>query len=131
MRLKFSRHDFEKYSNPKFNENENPSRGSRFILCGGTERRTVIKLIVAFRNFANAPNNNNNNNNNNACTVAQSKVFPYSYQSQYNTTVCCVYNAFFWPEFSNPRPAATSVVYVRMLGLLRVRKVAVHLDHGT
>ena len=32
--------------------------GGRVVPCGGTDRRTdVTKLIVAFRNFANAPRN--------------------------------------------------------------------------
>ena len=45
---------FEKYSNIKFREN--PSSGSRVVPCGKKDRRTnMTKLIVAFRNFANAP----------------------------------------------------------------------------
>jgi hypothetical protein len=49
----FSRQIFEKYSNTKFHEN--PSSGSR-VLRGRTEGQTdMTKLIVAFRNFANAP----------------------------------------------------------------------------
>jgi len=35
---------------------ENPSSESRVVPCGPTDRRTdITKLIVAFRNFANAP----------------------------------------------------------------------------
>ena len=62
MTLEFSRQIFEKYSNIKFHEN--PSSGSRVVPCGWTDGRTdsrtdgrtdMMKLIVAFRNFANAP----------------------------------------------------------------------------
>jgi hypothetical protein len=48
----FSRHIFDKYSNTKFHEN--PSSGSQAVPCGQTD---MTKLIVAFRNFANAPKN--------------------------------------------------------------------------
>ena len=50
MNLEFSQQIFEKYSNIKFHEN--PSSGSRVVPCGQTD---MTKLIVAFRNFANAP----------------------------------------------------------------------------
>jgi hypothetical protein len=58
MKSEFSQQTFEKYSNKKFHEN--PSSGSRVVLCGQTDGRTdgridMKKLIVAFRNFANAP----------------------------------------------------------------------------
>ena len=40
---------------------QNPSSGSRVVPCGKTDRRTDrqtdMKLIVAFRNFANASRN--------------------------------------------------------------------------
>jgi len=53
MTLEFSQQIFEKYSYVKFNENS--SNGSRIVPCGRTDRRTdMTKLIVAFRNFANA-----------------------------------------------------------------------------
>ena len=57
-KLEFSRQIFEKSSNIKFHEN--PSSGSRVVPCGQTDRRTdgrtdMTKLIVVFRNFANAP----------------------------------------------------------------------------
>ena len=52
MKLRVSRQIFGKCSNIKFHEN--PSSGSRFVPCGRTD---VTKLIVAFRNFANAPAN--------------------------------------------------------------------------
>ena len=50
IRLEFSRHIFEKYPNIKLRENS--SIGSRVVPCGQTD---VMSLIVAFRNFANAP----------------------------------------------------------------------------
>ena len=52
MKLEFSRQIFEKSSNIKFHEN--PSSGSRVVPCRRTD---MTKLIVAFRNFANAPKN--------------------------------------------------------------------------
>jgi len=52
MKLEFSRHIFEKYSNIKLNVN--PSNGSRFVSCGRTDRHDKT---VTFRNFANAPKN--------------------------------------------------------------------------
>jgi hypothetical protein len=46
--------DFRKYSNMKLHEN--PSSGSRVVSCGRQDRQTdMTKLMVAFRNFANAP----------------------------------------------------------------------------
>jgi hypothetical protein len=50
MKRKFSRPIFEKSSNIKFHQN--PSIGSRVVPCGQTD---MTKLIVVFRNFANAP----------------------------------------------------------------------------
>jgi len=47
--LEFSRQIFEKYSNINFHEN--PSSGSRVVPSGG--RTDMMKLIVAFRDFAN------------------------------------------------------------------------------
>jgi hypothetical protein len=44
--------NFEKSSNIKFHEN--PPTGTRVIPC---ERIDITKLIVAVRNFANAPEN--------------------------------------------------------------------------
>jgi hypothetical protein len=52
MKNEFSRQIFEKYWNIKFHEN--PSSESRLVPCGRTD---MTKLIVAFRNFANAPKN--------------------------------------------------------------------------
>jgi len=59
-KIEISRHIFEKFSNIKFHEN--PSNGSRVFpfgrTDGQTERQTdMMKLIVDFRNFANAPKN--------------------------------------------------------------------------
>jgi hypothetical protein len=49
MKFGFSRQIFEKVSKIKFHQN--PSSGSRVVACGQTD----MKLIVAFRTFANAP----------------------------------------------------------------------------
>jgi len=56
MELAFSREIFVKSSNFRFHEN--PSSESRVVLCGQTDKQTrtdMTKLIVAFRNSANAP----------------------------------------------------------------------------
>jgi hypothetical protein len=54
LSLELSHQIFEK-SNIKFHKN--PSNGSRVVPCGWTDRQTeMTKLIVEFRNFANAPN---------------------------------------------------------------------------
>jgi hypothetical protein len=54
---------FEKYSNIIFHEY--PSVGSRITLRGRTDGQTdMMKLIVAFRNFANAPKNYDTGNKN-------------------------------------------------------------------
>ena len=50
--LEFSRQIFDKYGNIKLYEN--PSSKSRDVPCGRTDK---TKLIVTFRNFANAPQN--------------------------------------------------------------------------
>jgi len=52
MKLQHSPQFVEKYSYIKFHEN--PSSGSWVVPCGRTD---MTKLIVSFRNFANAPNN--------------------------------------------------------------------------
>ena len=52
MKPEFSRQIFEKPSNIKFHENQ--SSESRDVPCGRTD---MTKLIVAFRNFTNAPKN--------------------------------------------------------------------------
>jgi hypothetical protein len=52
IKFEFPRQIFEKYSNIKFQENS--FSGSRLFSCGQTD---MAKLIVAFRNFANAAYN--------------------------------------------------------------------------
>jgi hypothetical protein len=52
IEFEFSRHNFEKFSNIKFHEN--PFSRSRDVTGGRTD---MTKLIVAFRNFAKAPQN--------------------------------------------------------------------------
>jgi hypothetical protein len=52
MKLEFYRQIFQKY--PDVICNENPSTGSQFVPCGQTD---MMKLIVAFRSFANTPKN--------------------------------------------------------------------------
>jgi hypothetical protein len=57
MKLERSPHIFEKHSNLKFHKN--PSIRSRVVPYGRTDGRTdTTKLIVAFRNFVNAPKKN-------------------------------------------------------------------------
>jgi len=51
MKIEFSLQIFEKTLNIKFHQH--PSIGSRVFPCG--DKRTDMKLIVAFRNFVNAP----------------------------------------------------------------------------
>jgi hypothetical protein len=51
-KFSFTRKIFEKYSNVTFHKN--PSGGSRVLPCG---RADMTKLMVALRNFANAPKN--------------------------------------------------------------------------
>ena len=55
MKVTFSLHILAKYLNIKFHENT--SSGSRVVPCRWTDRQTDMKLIVEFRNFANAPKN--------------------------------------------------------------------------
>ena len=54
MKLESFRQMLEKISNIKFHQN--PTIGSRVVSCG---QKDMTKLIVAFRNFANAPENAN------------------------------------------------------------------------
>jgi hypothetical protein len=55
---------FKKFSSKKFHEN--PSRGSRSVPCGRTDRqqtdRDMTKLISTFRNFMIAPENGGGGN---------------------------------------------------------------------
>jgi len=54
MKLEPPRQIFEKNSNIK--THENPSSGSPVVPCRRTDGQTdMTKLIVVFRNFANAP----------------------------------------------------------------------------
>jgi hypothetical protein len=56
MKREFSLQIFEQVPNIKFHEN--PSNGSRVVPCERTNRQTdMTKLIVTFRNIANAPKN--------------------------------------------------------------------------
>ena len=61
MKLEFSIHIFEKFSNIKFHEN--PSSGSRVVPCGQTDGQTARQTgrhdeaNSGFRNFATAPKN--------------------------------------------------------------------------
>jgi len=58
MKVEFTGQFFEKYSNIKFHEN--PSSGSRVVLCGRTDGRTdMTNLIVASRSSANEFKNYN------------------------------------------------------------------------
>jgi len=60
MKLEFSRQIIEKYSNIKLHEILH--RESRVVARLKTDRQTdMTKLIVAFRNFANAPTKANHN----------------------------------------------------------------------
>jgi hypothetical protein len=57
IKIGFCRQIFEIYSDIKFNEN--PSSGSRVVLCSQVEGRKdgqtdMTELTLAFRNFANA-----------------------------------------------------------------------------
>jgi hypothetical protein len=52
MKLEFSRQFSKKYLDTEFYEN--PSSGSRVTPCRRTD---MVKLIVALRNFSNAPKN--------------------------------------------------------------------------
>jgi hypothetical protein len=54
MKLEFSRHMFEKYSNIKFHEN--PSSGSQVVACRRLDRWThMTKVTVAFCNSVKVP----------------------------------------------------------------------------
>ena len=54
MKLEFSGQILEKYLNIEFHEN--PSSGSRVVPCGQTDGGSDMKLIVAVRSCAKAPN---------------------------------------------------------------------------
>jgi hypothetical protein len=64
MKFEFSRQIFEESSNTKLHQN--PSSARRVVSCERTDGRTdrytdMAKLMVAFRNFVNAPNKTNVN----------------------------------------------------------------------
>ena len=55
MKLDFFQQSFEKYPGIKFHENSSSER--RVVPCGQRDgRKDMTKLIIAFRNFANALN---------------------------------------------------------------------------
>ena len=57
IKIEFYGQIFDKYWNIEFHENL--SSGSRAVPYGQTDGRTdMMRLIVAFRNFADSPNNN-------------------------------------------------------------------------
>ena len=62
IKFEYSGKYFEKYSNIKFHKN--PSSGSRVVPYG---RTNMTKIIVAFRNFVNAPKNVFSSNRNGLC----------------------------------------------------------------
>ena len=49
IKIEFSQHCFEKYSN--VNSHENPSIGSRVVACGQMDSLDMTSLIVAFPIF--------------------------------------------------------------------------------
>jgi hypothetical protein len=67
----FFRQIFEKVSNVKFHQN--PSSGSRVVPC---EQKDMTKLIVVFRNIANAPKNQLERRSGQTMTVVQGKLCP-------------------------------------------------------
>jgi hypothetical protein len=76
MKLEFSRQIIKKYSNTKFHEN--PSSGVQLFHADRRtdERMVVTKLIVAFRNFVNAPNNIHS-----FCDISHLQTIHFSYNS--------------------------------------------------
>jgi hypothetical protein len=64
INLELSRQFFEKYAYFKFYEN--PSNDSRDVPCGRTD---MTKLIVTFRNFANAPKKQKKNKFHEVCYI--------------------------------------------------------------
>jgi hypothetical protein len=79
MKFEFSRQIFEKYSNIKFHEN--PSNENRAFPCGRTDGQTdVTKLIVALRDFANAPKNSERATQ--ICCAVRSFLYLFRYLPQ-------------------------------------------------
>jgi len=62
MNLEFYQEIFEKYQNIKFHDH--PSSGSRAVPEGQTD---ITKLILALRNYANAPKNESCGNRMSGC----------------------------------------------------------------
>jgi hypothetical protein len=71
MKLEFFWQISETYTNIKFHKN--PSSGSRVVPCGRTDRQTT-KLIVAFRNFVNAPKNDKANESFGSSDISTTKL---------------------------------------------------------
>ena len=89
---------FEKVLNIKFHQN--PFIRSRIVPRGQTDGQTdMTKLIVAFRNFANAPKKSR---------IAADVFFPFS-EFNYPAATCCWMNEMNLPKFW------MSVIYVLTL----------------
>jgi len=84
MKLEFCQ-SFVKSSNIKFHEN--PSSGSRVVLRGRTD---MTKLIVTFRNFANAPKNRKLKRRPQASTLARASNVTNSFFEQDRQRACNV-----------------------------------------
>jgi len=71
---------FSKVINTKFHEN--PSKVSRVVTCGLVDGQTdMVKLIVAFRHFANASKSKIHIKNNSQNLWVKNKVFKYESES--------------------------------------------------
>jgi len=92
MKLDLYQQIFEKYPNIKFHEN--PCSGSRTVPCGRTDGQTdMTKLIVAFRNFANAPKND--------LILFQLPPLPFTGSSNHRWSDRNIYTG---RQFHSPRP---------------------------
>jgi hypothetical protein len=108
MKLEFSRQNFDEHSNTKLHQN--PSRGSRVVPCRRTDgRRDMTKVIVAFRNFANAPKIGNSISasvmefviGSQRCKFLWSLYVPHSGHYMYRTvvTICTAQWSLYVPPF--------------------------------